>query len=370
MKKADFQCLQCESFVYFCAACDGYVHSLPSKRNHHRTLLEGNASSRLERREQNEFRNEIRNNEFRNDLRHDYSNDRIRDQEGELRENYEKISKVDNSINFMTNVPNYTDNYTNFTNVSYNHAKNTHYEPQEKLEILNNINNANLNNTLSLNQSKLSITNSPNTHPSASNYLNEIKKIYDQEKDELVNKTLYLEKNLDLVKGSMNERLFHMQKQLDETTKKYHLNMQLMDDEHRMDYKKLQQEKENEIKILQNQNLELQKSNEELLQKINEYSKISHDLKNNLNEQISNFEFDLKKREHDFSDMKKHYENRIEYLTESFSEEKSKLINNYEKSIEKLNIGYKESKEKFLSLINEKDSDYNALVEKSKIEER
>ena len=40
MREADFTCESCDSLRYFCANCDGYVHSTASKRNHVRLIME------------------------------------------------------------------------------------------------------------------------------------------------------------------------------------------------------------------------------------------------------------------------------------------------------------------------------------------
>jgi hypothetical protein len=45
VKPADFYCNLCEPFIYFCSHCDGYIHSLPSKREHIRRLIELNNKS-------------------------------------------------------------------------------------------------------------------------------------------------------------------------------------------------------------------------------------------------------------------------------------------------------------------------------------
>ena len=44
VKVADFFCNQCDPFNLFCSHCDGYVHSLPSKRDHNRKLIDHNRS--------------------------------------------------------------------------------------------------------------------------------------------------------------------------------------------------------------------------------------------------------------------------------------------------------------------------------------
>ena len=39
VKQGEFTCNECTPFNTFCANCDAYVHSLPSKRNHNRLPL-------------------------------------------------------------------------------------------------------------------------------------------------------------------------------------------------------------------------------------------------------------------------------------------------------------------------------------------
>ena len=38
-KQSDFKCDECLPGGTYCANCDGYLHSLPSKRTHNRTII-------------------------------------------------------------------------------------------------------------------------------------------------------------------------------------------------------------------------------------------------------------------------------------------------------------------------------------------
>jgi hypothetical protein len=40
IREADFICLSCDPNIYICSKCDGYLHSLPSKKAHTRKILE------------------------------------------------------------------------------------------------------------------------------------------------------------------------------------------------------------------------------------------------------------------------------------------------------------------------------------------
>jgi hypothetical protein len=46
IKPSDFVCEACDPYKFFCSNCDGYVHSLPSKREHQRALIEHGYSER------------------------------------------------------------------------------------------------------------------------------------------------------------------------------------------------------------------------------------------------------------------------------------------------------------------------------------
>lgn len=48
LREADFTCESCDSFRYFCANCDGYVHSSASKRNHLRLIIDKYNEERAE----------------------------------------------------------------------------------------------------------------------------------------------------------------------------------------------------------------------------------------------------------------------------------------------------------------------------------
>jgi hypothetical protein len=325
MKQADFICNPCDPFRYFCANCDGYVHSLPSKRTHSRVLI-------------------------------DHTNHTSTSQLNSL-DSYGYDSKkreVDN-------------------NPSLNSNQNQRSTYQIKTQTLSNSNNdlsylhSKTNNSFA--NEYIRNTNSPR-NPNAINYINEIKQIYDTEKEDLINKTFSLEKHLDNVKTSMNERISTLHTQIDEMRRKHDLDIKILQDEHNMEIKRLSTDRENEFRMLQSNNIELQKCNDELLHKSNEYLRMIKDSRSDYTDKMSMTEFEIKRMEKELLDLKSYYEKRLSYITENFSEEKSKLINSYEKNIEKLNLGYKESKDKFINLLSQRDNDIQDLIAHHKREEK
>jgi hypothetical protein len=48
LKQADFICEACDPYKHFCSNCDGYVHSLPSKREHNRMIINEYSNRRTE----------------------------------------------------------------------------------------------------------------------------------------------------------------------------------------------------------------------------------------------------------------------------------------------------------------------------------
>lgn len=167
------------------------------------------------------------------------------------------------------------------------------------------------------------------------NYGNEIKKIYEREKEDIINKTTALEKNFDAVKNNLNEHIITLQNQIEDNNKKFNLNLNILEEENNMKLKKICNDKDNEIRQLLNKNRELDKCNEELLSRINEYIKDIHELKEEYNDKLSGFDYEIQQRDKDINEMKLFYENRLSQLSTNFNDEKAKLIHNYDKNIDR-----------------------------------
>ena len=262
VKQGEFTCNECTPFNTFCANCDAYVHSLPSKRNHNRLPLNS--------------RNKISQMTSIN------------------------MSQVDTSIPFSNR--SLQDTY-----------------------VMENV-----------------------SSPQSQDYINEIRKIFEGEKEELINKNFLLQKSLNSTSDSLNQRIADLENQISEMNSKNAMEIKLLIENHEADLKRIVAEKDNQINYLYNQNFELEKANDELVHKVNEYADLVNQNKIIYGDKLTNYENTINSLHEDIDDIKNFYEKKISFFTSNFSSEKNKIINSYENTIEKLNIGYKDSKNKYI----------------------
>lgn len=279
VKQGEFSCGECSPFNTFCANCDTYVHSLPSKRNHNRIPI----ASR----------------------------------------NQQKITSCLSSANIS------------------------------QMETSLPFSNRSLQDTYIMESSSL---------PQSQNYINEIKKIFDGEKEELINKNFLLQKSLNSTSDTLNQRISDLENQINEMNAKNAMEIKMLIENHEAELKRIVSEKDNQINYLYNQNFELEKANDELVHKINEYADLINQNKIIYGDKITNYENTINSLNKDINDVKEFYEKKISFFTSNFSSEKNKIINSYENTIEKLNIGYNDSKNKYLGVINQRDNEIKELI--------
>jgi hypothetical protein len=340
MKEAEVQCNSCSPFYFFCQSCDEYVHSMSSKKTHERNLLDKNVSRKI------------------------------------------GLVNVDNSI--QINEINKNEKNTNFNNNNYNSTQFSHFRTQSEFDYSNTVNTGDRNSISNFRsrtqtlQSKDNLSNLNNLNSTMSprhassqgeNYINEIKRMYDTEKEELITKIHILGKQSETIEFALKDQIRGLSSQLDEANKQHNMAIKLIQDDHALQIRKIINDKDGEIKFLSNKISEIEKSNEELLNKLNEYYNQIQNSRIEYNDKIGRLEYELQRRDHEINETRNYCEKRIQFVNETFSEEKAKLIENYEKSIDRLNFGYKESKEKFLNLINHQEDEYRDLIKRSKIEE-
>ncbi len=382
VKTADFKCEPCSPFIFFCASCDGYVHSMNTKRHHDRQLI-----SRENEKIEKDIYSSLESNDGVNfksvssmssglDYSQSYrqinsgynptSNNNPRDNFMSHRESHNKNagnnSAYMNPINNTNNL-NHTTNTNNIGNINQTQRENYKHNLNNSPNNLTNTHNTNNNNGYS------GYNNYHNTVNNDSTRNHEMKNIYIKEREDLCNKIFSLEKQTEFLKSSSDEKITKLQSLLEETNKRYILEKQMVQDEHELQIKKMANEKDNQIRILEGSNDELHKRNHDLVNEVNSYQHELYHMKNNFSNKLTGAEFDLKQKIKENDDMKDHYEKKINSLNDNFLEDKSKLIANYEKNIEKINNGYKESKEKYLSLLSKRDNDYHELLTKMKKEE-
>ncbi|MCQ2819468.1 MAG: hypothetical protein MJ252_19570 [archaeon] len=207
-----------------------------------------------------------------------------------------------------------------------------------------------------------------NTGSVSKNYINEIQKIYEDQKEQLINKNYLLQKNMNENAQTYESRIGELEQQLKEETKKNGMNVKVLIENHEDEIKRIVQEKDAQINYLYSQNYDLEKANKELMAKVNEYSELLNQNKIMYSDKVSSCENTIKNLNKDCEDMRDFYEKKITFYTQNFASEKNKIISAYENTIEKLNDGYIDSKNKYLSVIHQRDCEIKDLINSHKSE--
>ena len=96
-----------------------------------------------------------------------------------------------------------------------------------------------------------------------------IQKIYDKERDDLLNKNFEIEKRFEELKLESNQEIMFLKNKLEETVKNYESEITQIGEENKIFLKKLLSEKDLEIRNLLMKNKDLESINYELVTKNN-----------------------------------------------------------------------------------------------------
>ena len=198
--------------------------------------------------------------------------------------------------------------------------------------------------------------------PSVNTYINDIKQIYEGEKEELRTQQYLLEKNLSTTSNALTQRISSLEQSLTETNAKHAMEIKLLIDNHDDEIKRIVSDKDTQINYLYNQNFELQKANDELLTKLNQYADVINQNKLIYGDKLGSYQNEICTLNKDLEELKAFYEKKLAFFSANFSSEKNKIISSYENTIEKLNEGYNDSKNKYLTVINQRDNEIKELV--------
>ena len=153
-----------------------------------------------------------------------------------------------------------------------------------------------------------------------------------------------------------------MEQKILELNEKHAMEIKILIDNHEAEIKRIVADKDNQINYLYNQNFELEKANEELIRKINEYAEVMNQNKFIYEDKACHYENTINALNKDNEELKNFYEKKLSFFTQNFSSEKNKIISSYETTIEKLSSGYNESKAKYLSVIHQRDNEIKNMI--------
>ena len=199
-------------------------------------------------------------------------------------------------------------------------------------------------------------------------YINDIKNIYEGEKEELYNKNFILQKQLNDTQKKYESQILDLKNSLNEIKAKNEMEIKNIIENHEIELKRIVNEKDNQINYLYNHNFELEKANDELVTKVNQYSDLMNKNKFGFGDKMNNYENTIYSLQRDNDNMKDFYEKKINFFSQNFSTEKNQIIKSYEDTLEQLNNNYNDSKEKYNNIIKQRDDEIKDLIKQHRNE--
>ena len=365
------QCMNCPTIRNLCNTCDKIIHNLPSKQNHSRIPIE-NLTINLNSKELYPIQNQIQPEQ-------EPKNNSITPpsiiQFNSTNTNENSISNIDNIINQNKSRDemniNINDEVSDFDTINSNKKEDNnkpvkfmnHYQsksfviPSSKIDSPpKDINNSVFN-------KQLLITNNYSKE-----YVNEIKKIFKKEKDNLEYKNKALETSINKLKMEFNNQIINISKELEDGKLN---NISVI--------KNLQENHENEMNEIK-KNFDIEKSalREDIITLENEKQTISvkfnteienKDLKiKNLQKKIEELKIIISQKDEEIFNMKNSFDEISTQYEQKYNNSVKDLINEYENKMKDMISNFENSKNNLINLVDEREKDVkNALDEKNKV---
>ena len=194
-------------------------------------------------------------------------------------------------------------------------------------------------------------------------YINEIKKIFKKEKEQLEYKNKVLEMSINRLKIEFNEQISYLTNELKNNQSNNIINIQAIKENYQNKIDEIKKNNEIEVCSLKEEIFNFENDKKELnnsyLVEINEKKILIQNLENE-NEQLKN-ELNLKNNEieklkNSFEEITLQYENKYE-------DDKKQIINDYEQKIEKIVESVENSKNSLINLIDKREKDIKEVLE-------
>ena len=199
-------------------------------------------------------------------------------------------------------------------------------------------------------------------NPITNNYLEQMKRIYEQDRNIMINENNLLQQKIISNQNLNIHKINNLNNKLNEIKIKNENNISSMKDNNNYEIKQLVIDKDFEIKYLINNNKELEKINNELVIRLNENMEEYTKDQFNYNDILTELKYTLNNLKKENIDIKEYYEKKINFLIDNFNREKKNIINSYELNIEKVNNEYNVSKYKYIKYLNNRDRDIDNTV--------
>lgn len=357
-KESEFFCSQCQPLKNFCGSCDVNVHSLITKKAHQRTKLNDNkeqfnintetattnymTSSKMDFRE-NKFTTQQRVNSpsrSRSSKRRQIERERYASPENHFTSGYFNKQNFNptNLGEMYQKFPVSTSNYLNSP------VSNIHHTCRDKTPI-----------------------KSSNGHFSKQ-YVQELKAIFDKEKEELIHKNVAINNNLERLKSTLNDQVYLLQKEL--TDAKVKANNEIL---------RINEEKEHTIRRIQEISNDKEKKQNEIIHQLNqEVSALNEHLKaledrnsknsSNQDQRIRELEGQLDYKNRELINTSGSLKKQIDEMKKNFSNDIDGLVDRYENTIAKMGMDFERdlnNKADLLVRKDEKIAEIEYLINKS-----
>lgn len=346
----EYICSDCKPINSFCSKCDSFVHTLPSKKQHRREFSnlihdKQNDNQRLDKIIIQDQDTPVMNRETRENTR-------------EFERNQINEISTPNSVNGKMS---YEKIYDQYPSQSIHNIRN--YSPiQDKASKLQQ---SNIDNSTSIPRSY----NFNGSQVYTREYVNELKNIFEKEKQELIFKISSLQNNLDRLKHSFSDQLQHLQNLLDEKSNKNSHQIRVIEGEHSIQIKSVIAEKDMQIEKLTCQLEEFKKCNDDLIENLKQQIKLSKEDKIITQNKFQAMNKEIQEKGNEIKNLREYYQERVEAAQQDSYEQKKQINGEYEMTISRVNKDHEKEKDRLENIIQIKEREIRDFLDKNREEE-
>ena len=377
-KEATLQCMNCCSFRNLCQACDSFIHSLPTKKNHTRILINSIYSG-----EQTRVPSQYISNDNTERLYNDQRENCCNEHEKFLQtqqinnndtKNYSNSNRINNQTeSILKNNSNYNpcdnqnQNLNNFSN-SENQIINNELPENIKIDKIN-LPCQPLQNTFST-QPNSTVLNSKLYFADnySKEYVNELRNVFRKEKEELEFKNKTLQNNLDSLKFKFTEQMNDLTKQLEDIQRNNNITLESLKNNYEQKLIELNNEHQIEVDSLKHEIESLEEKGNELNNQYQKDMNEKQEIISNLNNTIEDLKNTLSKKNEENYKMKNSFDLMTKQYEQKFNDDKEKLIKEYEDKINNIVDNVECTKNKLLKLVDDREFDIKNALDTKKSE--
>ena len=351
LKYSLLKCENCQET--FCSECDSYIHSIISKKDHIRKMIYSKATHEtISKLNLNFESNEppISQN----------NNNNISQLSSNSNPYYDKSNNLTYDINNINNINLSVNEQENFLK----NENNSQIIPEKLIFDSYRDRNKDIEEMRKINDIKELYENNKLNGGMSGFYINEIKNIYQCEKNELISKIKELSKELVDTKTNLGEHIDFLNNQIIDIENKYKEELSELSLKYSEDLKYNTIQKETIIKELESAlNLEKEK-NEKLQNKLDEYEQTIKN-KNNEIEKLAEEKASINNAK---KESEERFKEKISRMDKSHTDEINSLKNTFENELNKVKTELDKNKLDYMKVTEESKENINKIITERKKE--